>query len=63
MLSNKLSKDLRLYTEAIRTLGGVVFLMLQQLVCCKFEIQLRKGWAKYFFRENAVCKRKSYDKG
>ena len=46
MLNDELSKDLRLYIEAIRTSGGVVntaillLLLQQQLVCCKFEIQV-----------------------
>ena len=65
LLSDEVSKNLRLYVEAIRTSEGVVNTailiaaatgMLQvrdpaALECSGGHITLRKGWAKYFWGE------------
>ena len=76
MLSDELSKDLRLYIEAIRTSGGVVNTailiaaatgMLQvrdpaALECNGGHIVLKKGWAKYFLEKMQFVKRKATTK-
>ena len=76
MLSDKLSKDLRLYIRTIREAGGVVNTSIviaagtgivqhrepMSLECNGGHIALKKSWAKYFLRKMNFVKRKATTK-